>query len=192
MITFPRPGTETYRAPQWTTETLKAELEYLQRERLASIEADNDRTPGSIAWCEHKLELILSELERRKRLYRRHRGDPMAPRWSDGGTRDRDDLIGLAKDLKHAWPIDRFLTELMQVRLIPAGRGRWRCRCFTGAHRDDSPSMMVYGSDGHVHCHACGYHGDLYDVTRLYFGLTSFADAVRKVADASTSGGEAA
>jgi hypothetical protein len=185
--TFPRPNGETYRGPEWTDEALKAELAFLQRERIASLNAANDRTEKSVEWCEHKMMLILAELERRKKLYRKYRKDPMAPRWSNAGTKQRESLIDVAMDLKQEWPIERFLTDLMHIDLKPAGRDTWKCRCFTGAHRDNNPSMVVYGIDNHCHCFTCEFHGDIFDITRLHFGLTSFPEAVRKLADATPS-----
>jgi DNA primase len=95
--------------------------------------------------------------------------------------------VDLAHDLKATWPIDQFLEQLLMVPLKPAGPNQWRGRCVSGLHEDRRPSMWVYGDDGHVHCYSCGLHGDVLDLTRLNFGLDSFAAAVEKLADVTVT-----
>jgi len=186
---FPRPTTETF--AEWSDDELKDRVAYYQRERARSIEAANERTPGTVAFCDYKMDLMLDELAQRKALAHRFRDDPRGPRWSTAGGRRRNDLVAFAQELKAIWPIDRFLTELLLVQLHPAGRNRWRCRCITGLHEDHRPSMVVYGEDNHAHCFTCGYHaGDVLDLTMLHFGLESFSGAVRKLADATYPAGE--
>ncbi len=161
-------------------------VEYYQRERAASIDAANDRTDGMRAYCEHRMNLMLTELSRRKLLAHRFRKDPLGPRWSTAGGRERNDMVEFAQELKARWPIDRFLTELMLCDLRPSRHNQWTGRCVSPAHRDSQPSMVVYGGDDpHVHCYGCGVHGDVIDLTAMYFGLTSFPDVVRKLAEVS-------
>jgi DNA primase len=45
--------------------------------------------------------------------------------------------------------------------LIERGNGG-KAHCVAPEHRDDNPSMHIY--DDHVHCFACGFHGDVTDV----------------------------
>ncbi len=45
--------------------------------------------------------------------------------------------------------------------VIEAGNGG-KAHCVAPEHRDDNPSMHIY--DDHVHCFACGFHGDVVDV----------------------------
>jgi DNA primase len=73
------------------------------------------------------------------------------------------------------------------ARLEPSGRGRWRTLCLAPDHHDEHPSMVVYGDDNHVHCFTCGFHGDVIDLTKLYFNTDSFRDAVQRLADATSS-----
>ena len=184
-IRIPRPTAEAFSGPEWPDEELKCWVMWYQRIRADSIDSANDRTAGTVPYCEFKMDAMLQELERRRRLAQQSRRDPCGPRWSTAGHKQRTDLIQLAQDLKAAWPIDRFLTELMLVELKPAGRHRWRCQCVSPAHRDSEPSMMVYGEDNHVHCYGCGAHGDVIDLTALFYGLASFTEAVRKLAEVS-------
>jgi len=180
------PVAEDYRGPEWSDEKLKEWVDFYRRERATALTNPTDR-PSTIEFCEFRMDAMLTELERRERLAHQLRHDPRGPRWSNTGAARRADLIELAQDLKQAWPIDSFLTHLMRVDLIPAGKNRWRCRCFTGLHEDRNPSMVAYGDDGHVFCHACRYHGDVIAITQTYFGLTSFAEALRYLA-AATAG----
>ena len=188
---FSRPDAETYRGPEWPDEELKRWIQYYERERAASIDAANDRTEGTTAYCDFKLDAMLDELVRRKNLARKFTRDPRGPRWSTAGERDRSDLTGFAHELKGQMPIDRFMTEVMGAILRPSGHDRWTCRCVSGIHEDSNPSMSVY-ADGHVHCHACAYHGDVFDLSMLTTGNPSFGEAVRFVADALGLGREVA
>ena len=180
---FPRSDSETFRGPEWTDTNLMAWVTYYQRTRAESIEAANDRTPGTVDFCTYRMDAMVAELSRRKALARRFKDDPRGPRWSTAGGKELVDLVEFAQDLKARWPIDRFMTELMMVELRPSGRNRWTCRCVSPAHRDSEPSMTVYGDDDHVFCHGCRYYGDVINLTALHFGLTSFPDAVRKLAE---------
>lgn len=184
VYTFPKRSGETFH--DWPTEDLMAWVDNYQRYRAESIEAANDRTEGTVAYCEHRMNAMLAELDHRKRLARRFKNDPLGPRWSTAGGKQRSSVVDLGQELKQLWPIDRFMTELMHVQLIPAGRNRWRCQCVSPAHQDRTPSMVVYGEDNHVHCFSCGAHGDVLDLTAMYFGLSSFADTVRKLAEVSS------
>lgn len=175
--TFPRPDAETFRTPEWTDERLEEMIQFWERERTAAVEVSNDRTEGSVAWCEHKLDLAVAERSRRQRL--KH--------WQPGTSQRRNDLVEFARELKALWPVDRFMTELMHVQLVPAGRNRWRCQCVSGLHDDQNPSMVVFSHDSHVHCFSCNFHGDVLDLTRLHFGLSSFSDTVERLADATSS-----
>ena len=54
------------------------------------------------------------------------------------------------------------LREQVPVgRLVESSRGG-NARCVASGHPDHNPSMRVY--DNHVHCFACGFHGDVMDV----------------------------
>jgi len=181
---FTAPVPDDFRGPEWSDEELRRWVAFHQRERAAALEANNDRTVNSVAYCELRMDTMIAEIERRERLAHRFQNDPRGPRWSNAGAERRADLAELARDLKQAWPIDRFLVEMMRAEVIPAGRNRWRLRCITGTHRDDNPSMMAY-DDGHVHCFACQFSGDIFDIAKLYFGTTSFTDVVGRVAAAT-------
>lgn len=121
-----------------------------------------------------------AELACRMRTAERLAGDPWAPRT----PRRNDKLMDLARDLKAVWPIDRFCEDLMAMRLIKTGN-RFRARCPLPGHDDVSPSFVLYPDQGRFHCFGCGRTGDVIDLTQHYFGISRFADAVRKLADES-------
>src|ERR671921_30333 len=53
-------------------------------------------------------------------------------------------------------------------RVVPANVPT-RARCVAPDHPDNLPSMHLY--DDHVHCFACGFHGDVTDVWAAMRGL---------------------
>lgn len=119
-----------------------------------------------------------AELACRMRAAERLAGDPWAPRL----PRRNDKLMDLARDLKALWPIARFCEDLMVMRLIRTGN-RFRATCPLAGHHDKSPSFVLYLEQDKFHCFGCGQHGDIFDLTQHYFGITEFADAVRKLAE---------
>jgi hypothetical protein len=175
----------------WSDENLETEIR-LATDLLATLlEEGHDIDSEVIEFSSLKRNELIAERDRRRELAKRFKNTIDGPKWQPGNPARRTDLIEFAQELKQAWPIDRFLQELMMVELRPTSRGRWQCRCFTGLHDDRVPSMTVYGNDGHVFCHACRYSGDIFDITRLHFTLNSFAEAVRYVADATSPAGVA-
>jgi len=67
------------------------------------------------------------------------------------------------------------LREQVPVgRLVESSRGG-NVRCVVPGHPDDNPSMRVY--DDHVHCFACGFHGDVVDVWAVQQGFERPIDA---------------
>jgi len=182
---FSTPVPDDYRGPDWPDDTLRDWLSFYVTERAASLEAGTDRTGATVAFCDARIDAMLAELARRQRLAQKFQDDPRGPTYEDTGANRRAGLIDLARDLKRIWSIDRFITQMMRVDLIRTGPNRWKCRCFLGVHDDTNPSMVVYGDDDHVHCYSCQYHGDVLDITKTYFGLTSFVEAVRRLAAAT-------
>lgn len=133
--------------------------------------------------CRLSLELVetdladaLTELERRRRAIDKSKGNPFAP---TTGRRDGT-LIQRASDLKAVWPIDRFCSELLGMTL--EGRGdRMRGQCPLPAHDDSNPSFVVYLGQDRAWCYGCQRGGDVIDLTRHYFGLSSFREAITKL-----------
>lgn len=186
VIQFPPPNRNAFRV--FDDETLETETRRAI-DLLAELLMEGHNTDSEvIEFASLKRNELIAERDRRKRMARHFKNSLSGPKWQPGSPAKRTDLIEFAQELKSIWPIDRFLTEMMMVELKPTSRNRWQCRCFTGLHQDRFPSMTVYGDDGHVFCHACRYHGDIFDITRLHFGLTSFSEAVRRVADATGTG----
>ncbi len=53
--------------------------------------------------------------------------------------------------------------------MIPGMNGHRKISCISPSHADRTPSMHVY--EDHVHCFACGFHGDVVDVWGVQKGL---------------------
>ncbi len=70
------------------------------------------------------------------------------------------------------------LREQVSIgRLIEPSNGG-KAHCVTPGHQDNDPSMHVY--DDHVHCFACGFHGD---VTDLWAAMRGFGRPVEAALD---------
>src|SRR5215208_5407865 len=54
------------------------------------------------------------------------------------------------------------LRDRVRLDLIVSANGSGKARCVSPDHQDEDPSMHLY--DDHVHCFACGFHGDVTDV----------------------------
>ena len=59
-------------------------------------------------------------------------------------------------------------------RLVEPARGS-KGQCVAPGHTDHNPSMHLY--DDHVHCYACGFHGDVVDVWAAQKGFGRPIDA---------------
>jgi hypothetical protein len=66
------------------------------------------------------------------------------------------------------------------VKLVPAGKDRYRCAC--PVHRGDHLSMAVSdnGARWTLVCHACGFVGGAIDLVRALTGC-SFVEAVKRL-----------
>src|SRR5215211_8918426 len=65
-----------------------------------------------------------------------------------------------------ASPFEVLRHEIPITRLLQAN-SHHKASCI--AHSDSDPSMHVY--EDHVHCYACGFHGDVVDVWRVQRGI---------------------
>jgi DNA primase len=54
------------------------------------------------------------------------------------------------------------LRDRVGLDSIVSADGSGKAHCVSPGHEDESPSMHLYGD--HVHCFACGFHGDVTDV----------------------------
>lgn len=50
-----------------------------------------------------------------------------------------------------------------------SGTRKGKARCVAPGHADDNPSMHIYGD--HVHCYACGFHGDVVALWQVTHGF---------------------
>src|SRR5215217_6427375 len=88
-----------------------------------------------------------------------------SPRRPDEGVKSHDSKSSKTANLI-LWEgvgVNVFETLREQVtigRLIEVGNGG-KAHCVAPGHQDNDPSMHVY--DDHVHCFACGFHGDVVD-----------------------------
>ncbi len=126
--------------------------------------------PGdSRAVCEIQLEEMVTELERRRRLYESRTSDPHRPDWP---VRDRSVQLRIEK-IKAKWPIRRFLEELLLVNdLRRTGHDRWSCRCPLPGHEDRTPSFVVYEDTNSAYCFGCERGGDVVRLTQYTLKLS--------------------
>jgi DNA primase len=61
------------------------------------------------------------------------------------------------------------LRDRVGLDLIVYANGSGKARCVSPDHHDQDPSMHLY--DDHVHCFACGFHGDVTDVWAAQRGI---------------------
>lgn len=179
-------SSDYFRSPSFTTDDLMADLEFYSNEYANhKTSAQTEITTPTIEFCIMKQDAILEELSRRKRLADRFGDDPRGPKWPDRFSKRYQDLLALASDLKQEWPIDRFMVELMGCTLTRSGRDRFKTSCPLPGHHDQSPSFVLYVDQGRFHCFGCGRSGDVFDLTGHYFGVESFTERVKKLAEGS-------
>ncbi len=128
----------------------------------------------SRAYCEYQLTCLVDEVERRKRLWASHQGDPLRPPW----PRRDEHLKARVEAVKARWPIQRFCQELCLMKLIPAGPGWWRGRCPLPAHDDKSPSFFVYEDTNSAYCFGCRRGGDVLTLTKFMLNTDRFIEAL--------------
>lgn len=155
---------------------------------LAELESDRwlalelaDHGP-SRQYCEHMIDRTIQELERRQRLLARRPDDPLAPRWPDRDT-DLRDRIQAVKD---AWPIERFVREVLLCEARPVGN-KLLAHCPLPGHDDSTPSFNVF-ADGHAHCFGCGRGGDVIALTGYFFGFQRFYESLEMLESMSGIG----
>ena len=168
VFALPRPTTTSYR--HLPTRDLLAEVEAA---RWLALEVA-DRADGSRAFVAHQMDAMLEELARRQRLLARNPGDPLAPRWPG---RDRD-LRDRVEAVKAAWPIERFVAELLLRPLTRRGPDSLWCLCPLPGHAEKTPSFHVTPSKGVGYCQGCHRGGDVIRLTQLVLGYERFYDAL--------------
>jgi len=72
------------------------------------------------------------------------------------------------------------LCEQVPLDRIVSANGSGKARCVAPDHQDNDPSMQRY--DDHVHCFACGFHGDVTDVWAAMRGFDRPIDAALDLA----------
>lgn len=162
---------------------LLQELELLRWDRLRMREREVD--PDSMMIVESAIAALQAEVESRRRLLNRYRGDPLAPTWPDARSERYERMKQTARDLKTLWPIDRFVTDMVGVDLAPAGRSL-KGRCPLPDHDERTPSFHVYPApDDRWHCYGCNRGGDIFELVGLLTGADSFRRRLEYVRDAT-------
>lgn len=150
----------------------------IESARWLALDVAGDRRPGGDrAVAEIQLEALVTEWERRKRLWERSTDDPLRPAWPRRGS----DLNARIAAVKAIWPIERFCRELLCCDLRPCGRDRLRARCPLPGHEDRTPSFVVYLATDSAWCHGCQRGGDVADLTGYVFGLERFYDRLERL-----------
>jgi hypothetical protein len=130
---------------------------------LAAEYAETPEAESNLAVAEIRIEQLLTELKRRKRLT--ESGYHLAPRFPQ-----RRDLQERIAAVKAAWPIDRMVTELMNVQLVRTGPNRLKGCC--PLHNEKTPSFYVDTTKHTFHCFGCGEGGDVLDLIGYQLNLT--------------------
>jgi len=152
------------------------------RDLLAEVEAaqwlalDLAEVPGdSRAVAEIQLVELVAELERRLRLHDARADDPLRPAWP---RRDQTLKVRFTA-VKAAWPIRRFLEDLLMVTdLRQTGPDRLLCRCPLPGHDDRTPSFVVYEATDSAYCFGCGRAGDVVRLAQYALNLNRPYDAL--------------
>lgn len=155
--------------------TLAAELE---NQKYLALEFGVD--PVNRLHVEHIVAQIQKEIERRRKLRDLNREDPMNP----GEPKKDRDLPTRIRRVHDAWPMVRFLEQMLQVRVEQNGYGRggqrFRSACPFPDHDDSTPSFVIY-PDERGYCFGCHKGGDIIDLTRIYFGISDFYEALERL-----------
>jgi hypothetical protein len=130
---------------------------------LAAEFAETLGAESNLAVAEIRIDGLVTELKRRKRLA--ESGYRHAPRFPQ--RRDLQDRIAA---VKAAWPIDRMVTELMNVQLVRTGPNRLKGCC--PLHIEKTPSFYVDTTKHTFHCFGCGEGGDVLDLIGYQLTLT--------------------
>src|SRR5829696_3371794 len=107
-----------------------------------------------------------------------------SPRRPDEGVKSHDSKSSKTANLIR-WEgagVNIFETLREQVtigRFIEPGSGG-KAHCVAPGHQDNDPSMHAY--DDHVHCFACGFHGDVVDVWAAMSGFDRPVEAALDLA----------
>lgn len=72
------------------------------------------------------------------------------------------------------------LREQIPLDRIVQANGSGKAHCVAPDHQDNDPSMHLY--EGHVHCFACGFHGDVVDVWAATHGFGQPIEAALNLA----------
>lgn len=149
------------------TRDLEAEVESAQWLALDLI----DDLGESYEIAAIQLEVLTSELFRRRRLLERHRDHPLAPRWPQRtvNLQTRIDAV------KQAWSVERICTDLLLADPKRSGN-HWIACCPLPGHDDASPSFHIY--DDHAWCFGCNRGGDQIQLAKILFGTDRFFDAL--------------
>ncbi len=150
---------------------LLAEVEIAQWNALAVANVPGD----SRAVAEIQLTEMVEELESRLRLLEASASDPLRPAWP---RRDQTLKVRFTA-VKAAWPIRRFLEDLLMVTdLRRTGPDRLLCRCPLPGHDDRTPSFVVYEATDSAYCFGCGRAGDVVKLAQYALNLNRPYDAL--------------
>lgn len=144
---------------------LMAELEHA---RDLAVEFAN--LPGdSAAVAELQVREIAAELTRRERISSSgHRLAPKMPARDD----DREERVAAVKE---AWPIEKFVFDVLGAPI--GSRQGNRIRCYCPFHQESTPSFTVFVKEDRAWCFgACNAGGDVIQLAGMRWGLERFYD----------------
>ncbi len=158
------------------TADLIAELEADRWYAAELRQRNDDLARQTLAVLDYQIEFEIEEVEKRNRLSAT--GDPMCPAW----PRSDETRFARVQAVKVAWPVDKFVSEVLCGDLRPAGKDMFRCLC--PFHAERTPSFTVWVDEGRAWCFGqCGNGGDVIKLAGMFFGLERFYDRLEKLED---------
>lgn len=162
------------RLRHWTLDEL---LNALEVHQWMLIGEEGDTTSGQ-RWFRWHIHAILNELAYRKERLERFPNHPQGPRWYTGSREKHADRV---QRVKHHWPIDRFLEQIVGSVLTSRGHGKWVTHCPFPLHDDSTPSFHIDTTKQVGYCFGCNRGGDVIEIAKLILNEPDFLTVLAKL-----------
>lgn len=162
------------RLRHWTLDELLNALEVHQWMMIG----EEGQTTSAQRWFRWHIHAIINELTYREERLKRWPDHPQGPRWYQGSRSRNADRV---QRVKQAWPIDRFLQQILGCELIPRGRDKWVTKCPLPLHDDSTPSFSVDGVKQLGYCFGCNRGGDVIEIAKFALNESNFLTVLTKL-----------
>jgi hypothetical protein len=146
-------------------------VEALQYEALEHADAED----GTYTYIAHQLPAMVEELERKHRLLKAHREDPLCPRWP---RFDRERFRARIDAVKVAWSCERVSRELLLMEPKPAGKDELKAKCPLPGCPSQNPHFYINVKKDCWHCWSCDRGGDVFKLVQYALNVARFLDAL--------------